>query len=107
VFDVQVLRSPEPVLAVSGSVDLYAADGLLDRLRTEIAALPAGPIVVDLGDVTFLSFEGLGALVAACELAARRGSRVRVRGAHDQPLELLTVSGLAQALVDEPARSSR
>ena len=69
------------LLCVAGELDLVTAPALSDRLITEISQTD-GPVILDLGGVTFMSTAGINALLRAGELA---GPRLRVR-AMSQPV---------------------
>lgn len=68
------------VLAVSGEIDLSNAAGL-GQTATATAGRQrraAGPVVVDITEVRFLSAAGVAALVRAVEDSAHRGRPLRV-----------------------------
>jgi len=69
------------LLCVAGELDLVTAPAFSDRLITEISQTD-GPVILDLGGVTFMSTAGINALLRAGELA---GPRLRVR-AMSQPV---------------------
>jgi anti-sigma B factor antagonist len=81
-----------PVVTVSGEVDVYSAPALRDGL-TEL--LESGTsVVVDLTDVGFLDSTGLGALVAARTTAAEHGAELPLVCTHQRILKLFTITGL-------------
>jgi anti-anti-sigma factor len=100
-FDVRTEGSTI-VVSASGSLDFYSAERLL-RLLDRVLSRPAcREVRVDLGDVAFLSFEGLAALLGAYEIGRGIGKTVRVTGATGQPADILELSGLRTLLsVDE------
>jgi anti-sigma B factor antagonist len=69
------------VLCVAGELDLVSAPEFSDLLNSELTHTD-GPVILDLGGVTFMSTAGINALLRADELA---GPRLRVR-AMSQPV---------------------
>jgi anti-anti-sigma factor len=69
------------VLCVAGELDLVSVPEFSDRLNSELTHTD-GPVILDLGGVTFMSTAGLNALLRADEVA---GPRLRVR-AMSQPV---------------------
>jgi anti-sigma B factor antagonist len=82
--------SPDPVLVVTGEIDLMTAPALqsaLDHLQ--------GRVVVDLYGVSFMDCIGIGVLVAERERLVARGGNLRLRSPQDhvrRPLEILGLS---------------
>lgn len=105
-FDVRVQRGNDCIVLVLGSVDLTSAEDLYGRLRVELLQAGCRSLAVDLADTTFLSFEGLGALLSAHELAVRHGKRLEVSGAQGQPSTVLDLSGLGPVLTAVHANSA-
>lgn len=83
----------QTVLAVQGEVDLHSASRLTDRLT---AILDAGErsVVVDLSPLAFLDSTGLGALVAARNLAQQTGATLRLVCTSEWLLKLFRITGL-------------
>lgn len=81
----------EPVLAVSGEVDLAAAP-TLTNLVGELCAGAPGRVVIDAGGVTFIDAAGLRGLLGAYEPAAL--ARIRVRRPSPPLLLLLELVGM-------------
>ena len=67
------------LIALEGQVDYEAIEALQGRIATALAAGQAR-IVVDLGDVTWLSLPSLSRLCRALRSAARAGATVAVGG---------------------------
>ncbi len=87
------------VLTCRGDVDSATAERLrlavLDGLRDPAA----GPVVVDMTEVTFLSSTGLGALVDAHRAAARLDEPLRIVVDHARPvLRPIQLAGLDELL---------
>jgi anti-anti-sigma factor len=80
------------VLCVAGELDLLTAPAFSDRLQTEITAA-AGAVVLDLGQVTFMSSFGIDALLKAQELA---GPRLHIRAIHPSVRRVLELSSLLE-----------
>jgi anti-anti-sigma factor len=78
------------LLHISGELDITARDDLGDAIR---AALDAGNVVVDLGGVTFLDSEALGALIDGYNQAQARPAGYRVVNARGLVARVLQVSG--------------
>ena len=87
----------EQVLRPGGELDINARDDLRAMIFDALAA--AGRVVVDLGDVTFIDSEALGALIDGYNAAASTGAVFRVINARGAVARVLNVSG-AQELFD-------
>jgi anti-sigma B factor antagonist len=87
----------ERVLRPGGELDINARDDL----RTTIldALVTSGRVVVDLGDVSFIDSEALGALIEGYNAATSTGAVFRVINARGAVARVLNVSG-AQELFD-------
>ena len=87
------------VLTCSGEVDSATAPQLRSAVAVGLRDPDAGPVVVDMTEVTFLSSTGLGALVDAHREAARVGEPLRVVVDHARPvLRPIQISGLDEVL---------
>ena len=87
------------VISLTGEVDSATAPRLRDVVRDALGLPDAGPVVIDMTEVTFLSSTGLGALVEAHRDADRHGEPLRVVVDHARPvLRPLQLSGLDQVL---------
>lgn len=87
------------VLTLTGEVDSATAPQLREAVLDALTTPDAGPVVVDMTEVTFLSSAGLGALVEAHQSADRHGEPLRVVVDHARPvLRPLQLSGLDQVL---------
>jgi anti-sigma B factor antagonist len=87
------------VITLSGDVDSGTAPRLQQVVSDALADPDAGPVVIDMTDVSFLSSAGLGALVEAHHDADRHGEPLRVVVDHARPvLRPLQLSGLDQVL---------
>jgi anti-sigma B factor antagonist len=78
------------VLCVAGELDMVTAPEFSDRLNSELAQTD-GPVILDLGGVTFMSTAGINALLRADELA---GPRLRVRAMRQPVRRVLELTAL-------------
>ncbi|HET9138851.1 STAS domain-containing protein [Actinophytocola sp.] len=66
------------VLRVAGRIGLGTASELRDAIAASLEQVSRGPIIIDLGGVTFLGSVGLAVLADLATEAARRGRPLRV-----------------------------
>jgi anti-anti-sigma factor len=78
------------LLRLTGELDITARD---DVHAAILAALDAGDLVVDVGAVTFIDSEALGALIAGYNEARSRSTGFRVINATGLVARVLKVSG--------------
>ncbi|SDJ49002.1 anti-sigma B factor antagonist [Frankineae bacterium MT45] len=81
------------VLDVRGDVDFYSAPALRERL-TELLETGEQPVVVDLSGVGFIDSTGLGALVAALNLANERSRAMPIVTNQERVTKLFRITGL-------------
>ncbi len=81
---------------LSGVLDGVAALQLRARLEA-LAAAPAGDVVMDLKDVSFIDGSGIAAIAFLFKRMAQRGRRLTV-AATGQPLTMLRDLGVASVL---------
>jgi anti-sigma B factor antagonist len=87
------------VLSVVGEIDAMTAPELLAAIRWGLREAGRGPLVVDLGAVTFLGSAGLAVLVGAVSEADLQGTSLRIVVDHTRPvLRPLEVTGLGEVL---------
>ena len=87
------------VITLSGHVDSATAPRLQQVVLDALDDPGAGPVVIDMTDVSFLSAAGLGALIGAHRSAERQSEALRVVVDHARPvLRPLQLSGLDQVL---------
>jgi anti-sigma B factor antagonist len=87
------------VITLTGDVDSATAPRLRQVVLDTLTGPDAGPVVVDMTDVSFLSSAGLGALVDAHDSADEHGDPLRIVVDHARPvLRPLQLSGLDQVL---------
>lgn len=92
-------QSAWQVLSVSGELDLATAPRLRDQVAY-VAATPAGNVVLDLTEVTFMDCTALGVLVQA---RVTLGDRLWLRGLPRPVLRLLALTGLEATFALLPA----
>jgi anti-sigma B factor antagonist len=100
------------VLRVVGRIELGSASQLHDAIAASLALPAPGPIVIDLGGVTFLGSVGLAMLTKLATEATRSGRPLRIVVAANplvsMPLELsgledeLALYPSVQAALDDP-----
>jgi anti-sigma B factor antagonist len=88
------------VVELSGEVDLDTAPRM--RAALEAAIRTGVPVVVDMGDVTFMDSVGFGVLVATHLQAKRVGTPLLVRAVSDRIHNLMVMLGLDSVLRIEP-----
>jgi anti-sigma B factor antagonist len=85
------------MLRLCGDIDLATADDVVARGANLLThSEPGVPLIVDLGEVTFLDSSGLSALVRLRHAADARGSQVLLRDVPQRVAVLLELSGLAE-----------
>ena len=90
-------QPPAAMLRLSGDIDLATADDVVMRGANLLTHSPSGvPLIVDLGEVTFLDSSGLSALVRLRRAAEAQGCQVLLRDVPDRVAALLELSGLAE-----------
>lgn len=77
-------------VALRGEVDAHTAPTLAQRFRT----LPAGDIVIDMADVTFMDSNGLRVLIDLQQRAVEASHRLILDAPSPSVIRLLEVSGL-------------
>lgn len=90
-------QPPAAMLRLSGDIDLATADDVVMRGANLLTHGQSGvPLIVDLGEVTFLDSSGLSALVRLRRAAEAQGCQVLLRDVPDRVAALLELSGLAE-----------
>jgi anti-anti-sigma factor len=94
------------LLRLTGTLDAANADAVETAATTRLAnASPAAPLVIDLGQVRFVSATGIDVLASIHQAALRRGIRLAVRGADPSVItDLVGRVGLADGLTILPDR---
>jgi anti-anti-sigma factor len=87
------VRSGNPVLFLSGEIDMASAEGVTSSLRPLIEA--GGPVIIDLSKVTFMDSTGLHVIVEAAKALGERGCII-VHGADGAAAKIIEITRLAQ-----------
>jgi anti-sigma B factor antagonist len=91
-------RDSSPVLVVNGEVDLSTGGRLRDTVSS-VLQQSAGPVILDLSAVEFLSSSGLGHLVALDEEGRRLSRPLRIVVNETRPvIRPITTMGLDDVL---------
>jgi anti-sigma B factor antagonist len=77
-----------PVMALSGEIDMATAERLARLLRPLIEA--GGPVTIDVSDVTFMDSTGIHLFVRAADELGDRGCLI-VHGAHGTVREVIEI----------------
>lgn len=92
-------REYRPVLVVRGEVDLSTGNRLRDTVSSVLEQGGAGPVILDLSAVEFLSSAGLGHLVALDEEGRRLSRPLRIVVNETRPVvHPITTMGLDDVL---------
>jgi len=93
-----------PVAALSGEVDLAAAEAVEERIRTALADEP-DVVVLDLRGVEFLDSSGLRVVLALDRAQRDRGARLVVVRGGRRVARVMELTGADRQLemVDDPA----
>jgi anti-sigma B factor antagonist len=95
-FNVDVRREgTRTVVTPSGEVDLGTAGQLRSALQR---SREAGPVVLDLRDVTFMDSVGLGLVIEEHRRAEREGDDFRLRRGPENVQRLFDMTGLSPRL---------
>ncbi|SDT74738.1 STAS domain-containing protein [Actinoplanes derwentensis] len=86
-------------VALTGELDLAAADQLLHLLRTELDTAGTAVVVVDLAAVSFLDSAALAAFVGAYNHADAAGLRFQLVNPVPSVRRVLDISGVYEVLV--------
>lgn len=86
-------RSTE--LAISGELDLAAADDLLQTANAALADSDCDELVLDLAELSFIDSAGLGTLVAIRNATLDRGVTLHLRDATQPVRRLMEITNLA------------
>jgi anti-anti-sigma factor len=104
-FDVDITEGQlGPVAALSGEVDLAAAEAVEERIRTALAGEP-DVLVLDLRHVDFLDSSGLRVVLSLDREQRDRGARLVVVRGGRRVARVMELTGADRQLemVDDPA----
>lgn len=91
------------VLAPNGRLDSASSPQLGGRLNT-LAAVPQGRLVLDLGQVDFVSSAGLRVILAAAKQVRAASGKLVVCAVQPPVREVLDISGFSTLLTILPGR---
>jgi anti-sigma B factor antagonist len=80
--------SRNPIIALSGEIDMAGADEIMVLLEPLIEA--GGPVAIDLSDVTFMDSTGIHVMLEAADALGDRGCLI-VHGAHGPIREVMEI----------------
>ena|SRR5689334_948720 len=94
------------MLRLSGTLDVANADAVETAAATRLEkASPTAPLVIDMGQVRFVSATGIDVLASIHQEALRRGTSLALRGADPSVItDLVGRVGLDEGLVILPDR---
>ncbi|MEI8239689.1 MAG: STAS domain-containing protein [Actinomycetota bacterium] len=93
-----VMLDGQPVLHVSGEIDLATLPVFRDHLLRAVVEQPGATLVVDLDGVTALDDSGLGILLGAAARARETGGEVVVVCSHARLRERFALTRLDRAI---------
>jgi anti-anti-sigma factor len=89
------------VLHVDGSIDFRNADACCAEGLDLLAAMPAGPVVVDLAGLATASSVAVAVLLRWARAVAARGQALALARVPEKCRAIVRVSGLADALPEQ------
>lgn len=89
----------DPVLVLTGEIDIATAGGLREAAQRAIAAQPAR-LVLDFAGVTFCDSQGLSTLIALNKDIRAAGGRLTLINVGEFMNRLLDITGLRAAFED-------
>jgi anti-anti-sigma factor len=94
-----------PVIKLSGRLDTVTAPAL-DAQLAPLLAEPRPKILLDLGDVTYISSAGLRSILQLVKHTAAHGGRLGLFNASPHIMEVIEISGFPSLLDIYPDRES-
>ena len=95
-LDVESAEGGGSRLIASGELDLTVAQEFRETVAAQLAA---GPVLIDLSDLTFMDSSGVAALDALLRTAAKQGWSLQVAPGIQQPVRrVLEITGMIEAL---------
>jgi anti-sigma B factor antagonist len=86
------IESNVTVVSIAGSIDGFTSDALLEALNEQIVA-GARNLVIDLGEVDFISSAGLRAILQAQKQIRQAEGDLRISNSQERVLKVLRLSG--------------
>jgi anti-anti-sigma factor len=90
------LADGPPVIVVAGEVDADNCDDFTQQVTELLDRVPAGRVVLDLGELTYVGSAGVRALMLCHDAAERRGITLEVGRIHENALRVLVVCDLTE-----------
>ena len=75
-------------VSIEGRVTIDTSSDMRRMIAEALHSIPPA-VTVDLSGVTYLDTSGLATLLEASRIARQQGTRLVIKGLHDQPRELL------------------
>ena len=104
-LEVDVVDDDVVVIAASGEIDRSTVPQLTDSLR-RAAVATRGPVLVDLGHVSFLDSSGISVLLGALRRLKRAGRKLLLACPPGNVRRLFEVTGLADTFAVFPNRQT-
>ncbi|CAM5589536.1 Anti-sigma factor antagonist OS=Streptomyces alboniger OX=132473 GN=CP975_14040 PE=3 SV=1 [Streptomyces alboniger] len=82
------------VVTVQGEIDHTVRDVLSEALLSQDGTVAPQRIVVDLSGVTFMDSSGINVLITACRQGSEAQGWLRIAGAQESVLRVLTLVGV-------------
>jgi anti-anti-sigma factor len=95
----------DTVIELTGDFDLSGVEGFCSCVE-ELIGSSDGPLVVDLGEVTFVDSRAIAAMLEMRRLVAREHRELRVQRISAPVSRLLELAGLTELFVDSAGPSS-
>jgi anti-anti-sigma factor len=93
------------IVSVSGNIDSYNAETFTKRLKTAIG-YDTGRVVVDLGEVTYMTSAGFRSLLVGAKEAKVNGCEFTICNVTGKVYELFDISGLFELFSVHPDRDT-
>jgi anti-sigma B factor antagonist len=91
-----------PDVLIEGRVNIDTSSRMRSMIAKALHSIPPA-VTVDVSGVTYLDTSGLATLLEASRIARQQGTRLVIKGLHDQPRELLQFTRIDHLLeIAEP-----
>ncbi len=84
-------------IVLDGRLDLQGTEEI-DNAFTELTGSHAGPVLVDLGEVSFIASIGMRTLLASAKALDKRGGKMVLVDAQDMVRDTLETAGITSLL---------
>jgi anti-anti-sigma factor len=96
---------PETILMPSGRLDTSAAPAF-EREMVAATQSDTGPLLIDLGELVYVSSAGLRVILMAAKRVRAKGGRLALCGLQPQVAEVFEISGFGAIVPVYPDRES-